>query len=86
MSDTDPRPDSIDEKARREIATRRDLYRTARQDPEWFLSEVVPEAIGILRSLALFDHGAEAQKRAGEAIATIDALVAAKLEETSSAG
>ena len=60
--------------------SRMSLYRAARLDLEWALRVVIPEAMGTLRSIAQFDHGDLAQKRAQDAIARIDAEVAARLE------
>jgi hypothetical protein len=63
-------PDSPD----LEAAARKRLYRVLSKDP-MFCHEVIPEAVGILRSLASMNHGDTAQDRAREALERIDTAV-----------
>ena len=76
MSDTDAAPDSPD----LEVARRRRLYLVIARDPE-FVREVLPDAMGILRSLASMDHGHMAQDRAREVLERTDAMVIARGKE-----
>lgn len=73
MSDTSALPVSVD--------VRRDLYRAAISDPDWAVRELLTVAVGTLRALTIpnVHPAAEARKRATEAIAEIDHLVAKKL-------
>ena len=72
MSDSQPPP---------VLADSRDFYRVVRRDPEWAVGEIIPVAMGILRSLASMNHRDHAQHRAAEAVAQIDAAVAARFQE-----
>ena len=77
MSDTDTGPDSPDP----EEASRRRFYRVVRSDPELAAGELLPIAMGTLRSLASINHRDQAQERAAEAVAQIDAAVTARGKE-----
>jgi len=77
VSDSVDRPDFLDP----EEYARQRFYRVVRREPDWAIGLLIPRAIGTLRSLASMNHGDQAQDRARDVLAEIDATVMAKGKE-----
>lgn len=77
MSDTGDRPVSVSYEYSYAV------YRAAHSDPKWAVSELLTEALGTLRAIAIphFHTGEQAAARASEAIACIERAAAEKLAE-----
>jgi len=77
VSDSPTVPESTDP----ERASRQRFYRVVRSEPGWAAGELIPLAMGTLRSLAEVNHRDLAQEHARKTIAQIDAAVMAKGKE-----
>lgn len=75
MSDTGDRPDSVRSSSAR-------AYHAAHSDPKWAVHELLTDALGTLRAIAIPLHtGEQAAAAAAESISRIDQAVAKKLTE-----